>query len=123
MHFHPREQAALREVGLTTEQLEAASDAVAAATRDEADRLASFFDRDTVYSDMDRAHSTADVHEHEVDFLDLFTHADDIRGYLRFDSWGVWVAGGRLLSETVAELTLGPTVHARVRFATDPGEL
>lgn len=123
MHFDPREQAALREAGLTTDQLEAASDAVAAAAEADAARVEEFFERETVYSDMDRAHSTDDVHEHAVDFIDLFTHSEDIRGYLRFDTWGVWVAGGRVLGEEVVELTLGPTVHDRVRFAAEPGEL
>jgi len=87
-----------------------------------------FFERDTVYSDMDLAHSTGDVQEHSVEYLDLFTHADDIRGYLRFESWGVWVEDGRLLRDgedgpELVELTLGPTVHDRVRFAADPEEL
>jgi hypothetical protein len=128
MHFDQREQAALREAGLTTDELEAASDAVAEAAARDAARLEAFFERETVYSDMDRAHSTDDIHEHAVDFLDLFTHSEDIRGYLRFDSWGVWVAGGRILRESgdgpeVVELTLGPTVHDRVRFAPKPGEL
>ena len=123
MHFDPREQDALREAGLTTDQLEAASDTVAAAAEADAAALADFFDRETVYSDMDRAHSAADIHEHTVDFLDLFTHSEAIRGYLRFDSWGVWVASGRVLREGVVELTLGPTVHDRVRFAAEPGEL
>jgi hypothetical protein len=123
MHFDPREQAALREAGLTTDQLEAASDAVAEAAEADAARIEEFFERGTVYSDMDRAHSTAEVHEHAVDFIDLFTHSEDIRGYLRFDTWGVWVAGGRVLREGVVELTLGPTVDGRVRFAAEPGEL
>jgi len=123
MHFDPREQEALREAGLTTDQLEAASDAVAAAAETEAARIEDFFDRETVHSDMDRAHSADDVHEHAVEFVDLFTHSEDVRGYLRFDSWGVWVAGGRVLREGVVELTLGPTVHDRVRFAAEPGEL
>ncbi len=128
MHFDQREQTALREAGLSTEDIERVSDAVATAASEEADRLQAFFDRDTVYSDMDRAHSSSDIQEHAVDFLDLYTHADEIRGYLRFDSWGVWVAGGRTLRTgaeglELVELTLGPTVHDRVRFATDPEEL
>jgi hypothetical protein len=123
MHFHPREQAALREAGLSTEQLESVSAAVADAATEAAADLEAFFERDTVYSDMDRAHSTDAVHEHTVEYLDLFTHSADLRGYLRFDTWGVWVADGRRLSDAVVELTLGPTVHDRVRFAADPGEL
>ena len=66
---------------------------------------------------MDRAHSASEFPEHTVEYLDLFTHADDIRGYLRFDTWGVPVEGGRVLSDEVVELSLGPTVDGRVRFA------
>ncbi|MEF8872731.1 MAG: hypothetical protein V5A41_13980 [Haloarculaceae archaeon] len=128
MHFDQREQVALRDVGLSTDDIEAVSDAVAAAAERDADRLRDFFDREAVHSDMDRAHSSSEIQEHTVDFLDLFTHSEDIRGYLRFDSWGVWVAGGRILKTVgdepiVVELTLGPTVHDRVRFAPNPGEL
>ncbi len=145
MHFDQREQAALRTAGLSTADLRSVSADVAAAAEREADRLRTFFDRETVYSDMDRAHSSADVHEHDLEFVDLFTHAEAIRGYLRFETWGAWIADGRVLRpasavpeadapETVGddapsdpadlvELTLGPTVHDRVRFAADPEEL
>jgi len=120
MHFDQRTQAALREAGLSTEEIEAASERVVAATREAAADLEAFVaDRDTVYSDMDLAHSAEEFPEHAVDYLDLFTHADDIRGYLRFDSWGVPVEGGRVLSDDVVELSLGPTVSDRVRFAAD----
>lgn len=120
MHFSQREQRALAEVGLSTDEIADASEAVIAATEDAADDLDRFFaDRETVYSDMEMAHSASDVQEHAVEYLDLFTHAEDIRGYLRFDSWGVPVEGGRVLGEDVVELTLGPTVDARVRFAHD----
>jgi hypothetical protein len=120
MHFTQREQRALREAGLSTDEIESASEAVVELTDEAATDLKSFFaDRETVYSDMDLAHSSSDVQEHTVDSLDLFTHADDIRGYLRFGSWGVPVEGGRVLSEDAVELTLGPTVDARVRFAAD----
>ena len=120
MHFTQREQRALRDAGLSTDEIEAASDAVVAATDEAAADLEAFFaDRERMYSDMDIAHSSGDVQEHAVEYLDLFTHADDIRGYLRFDSWGVPVQGGRTLSEEVVELTLGPTVDGRVRFAAD----
>ena len=124
MHFTQREQAALREAGLSTEEIEEASAAVVTATEADAERLEDFFaDRGTVYSDMDLAHSADDHPEHAVEYLDLFTHADDIRGYLRFDSWGVPVEGGRVLSEDVVELSLGPTVDDRVRFAADRADL
>jgi len=124
MHFDQREQAALREVGLSTAELTAASEAVVAATEADAERIESFFDdRETVRSDMDLAHASTDHPEHTVEYLDLFTHADDIRGYLRFASWGVPVEGGRVLSDDVVELSLGATVHDRVRFAGDADHL
>jgi len=118
MHFDPREQAALREVGLTTEELQAASEAVADAVAEAATDLEAFFDEhDTVYSTMDQAHSSAEFPEHEVRWLDTYTHAADLRGWLRFDTWGVPVEDGRVLSDGTVELTLGPTVNGRVRFA------
>jgi len=124
MHFSQREQQALAEAGLSTDEIAAASEAVVAATDEAATALEAFFaDRETIYSDMDMAHSASDVQEHAVEYLDLFTHADDIRGYLRFDSWGVPVEGGRVLGEDVVELTLGPTVDGRVRFAHDDDAL
>lgn len=120
MHFSQREQQALRDVGLSTEEIETASDAVVELTDEAATDLEGFFvGRDILYSDMDVAHSSSEIQEHDVEYLDLFTHADDVRGYLRFDSWGVPVEGGRVLSEAVVELSLGPTVDGRVRFAVD----
>jgi hypothetical protein len=112
MHFDPREQAALREVGLSTEDLERAAEQVAEAVATAASDLEAFFDEhETVYSDMDQAHSSADHPEHAVRWLDTYTHAADLRGWLRFDTWGVPVEDGTV------ELTLGPTVNDRVRFA------
>ena len=124
MHFDQRTQTALREAGLSTEEIAAVSERVVAATEADADALESFFaGLDTVYSDMGLAHSASEHPEHSVDYCDLFTHADDIRGYLRFDSWGVPVTGGRVLSDDVVELSLGPTVDDRVRFAAAPDAL
>ncbi|MFB6282177.1 MAG: hypothetical protein ABEH40_09170 [Haloferacaceae archaeon] len=124
MHFDPRVQRALREVGLDDADLRRASDLVAEAVSRDADRLESFFEaHDTLHADLDRAHSDAEIEAVAVESLDLYTHADDLRGYLRFESWGAYVEGGRPLSERVVELTLGPTVHDRVRFATDPDAL
>jgi hypothetical protein len=118
MHFDQRTQRALAEAGLSTDEMQDISERVVDATERDADRLEDFFtDLDTAYSDMDRAHSASEFPEHAVDYLDLFTHADDIRGYLRFDTWGAPVEGGRVLSEDVIELSLGPTVDGRVRFA------
>lgn len=124
MHFDQRTQAALRSVGLSMEEIQKASDHVVAATSETAASIETFFEgRDVVYSDMDRAHSTSDIQEHAVEFIDLYTHAADLRGYLRFDSWGVPIEGGRVLDDGMVELTLGPTVHDRVRFADDPDRL
>ncbi|ESP87574.1 DUF7532 family protein [Candidatus Halobonum tyrrellensis] len=124
MHFDPRTQSALRAVGLDTDEIRRASDLVAEATDEAAADLEAFFDGGgTYYSDMDRAHSSTDVQEHDVEFLDTYTHAADLRGYLRFDSWGVPVEGGRVLGDERVELTLGPTVNGRVRFARDADAL
>ena len=49
----------------------------------------------------------------------LYVHAADLRGYVRFDGWGAYVEDGRVLDDEVVELTLGPTVEDRVRFAAD----
>jgi hypothetical protein len=124
MHFDQRTQAALRDAGLSRNDIRDVSKAVAEAAARDAERLVAFFDGvETVYSDMEMAHSAADVQEHAVEYLDLYTHAADVRGYLRFDSWGVPVEGGRPLSEEKVELSLGGTVNARVRFALDPDRL
>ena len=124
MHFTQREQQALHDAGVEQATIEAASEAVVEATDDAAADLKAFFDgRETVYSDMDIAHSSSEIQEHTVEYCDLFTHADDIRGYLRFDTWGVPVEGGRILSDETVELSLGPTVHGRVRFVTDEDAL
>ena len=120
MHFTQREQHALREAGLDQSTLEAVSERVVEATAQAAAEITAFFEgRETVYSDMEGAHSSSDIRTHTLEYVDLYTHADDIRGYVRFDSWGVPVEGGRVLSDDVVELTLGPTVGGRVRFAGD----
>lgn len=124
MHFDQRTQRALRDVGLETEDLREASTAVVEAVEADADALESFFDKhETVYSDMDMAHSSEEYPEHAVEYLDLMTHADEMRGWLRFDSWGVYVEDGRLLEDEYVELTLGPTIDGRVRFASDRNTL
>lgn len=122
MHFDQREQAALREVGLSTDDLRRASALVAEAVDRTAADLEAFFDREVVYSDLDLAHAADDHAEHRVEFLDTYTHAADLRGWLRFDTWGVSVEDGRVLSEDVVELTLGGR-HGRTRFATEPEAL
>jgi len=124
MHFDQRTQAALREVGLDTDDLQTASDLVAASVDDAAAELAAFFDaHDVCYSDMDMAHAASDYPEHDVSHCDLTTHAAELRGWLRFDTWGAFVEDGRVLERdadgdpAVVELSLGPSVHERVRFA------
>lgn len=118
MHFDQRTQKALREVGLEQETIIEVSDRVAELVSEDATELEGFFaDHDTVYSDMELAHGRAAFPEHTVEYCDLFTHGADIRGYLRFDSWGVPVEGGRVLGEDLVELSLGPTVNDRVKFA------
>jgi hypothetical protein len=120
MHFDQRTQTALREAGLSRSEIREVSKAVASAAEQDAETLEAFFDGvEAVYSDMDLAHSAAEITEHAVDYLDLYTHGADIRGYLRFDSWGVPVEDGRPLSDETVELSLGGTVNARVRFARD----
>ena len=120
MHFDQRTQRALREFGLSTDDIREVSEAVVDATAEAAADLEAFFaDLDTVYSDMDLAHSASEHPEHDLEYVDLYTHADDLRGYVKFDGWGAYVEGGRVLSEEVVELSLGETVHDRVRFAAD----
>ncbi|GAB7009842.1 DUF7532 family protein [Halorubrum trueperi] len=129
MHFDGRTQQALREAGLDAEAIVAASERIADLTAKDADRLGDFFDRDgPYYSDMELAHSTAETQEHPTADVDLFTHGDDLRGYLSLDGWGIPVEGGRVLREgdgspALIELSLGATIHGRVRFSRDRGEL
>lgn len=128
MLFDQRVRAKLREAGLDRDTIRRIEEDVAEEAREEADRIEAFFDGvDTVFSDMDRAHSSEEFPEHTVEYVDLFTHSEDIRGYLRFDTWGVYVESGRVLRDgegedegpPLVELSLGPTVHDRVRFSTD----
>ncbi len=124
MHFDQRTQKALREFGLTTEEITDISESVVGSTAAEAEAIESFLSGlDTVYSDMDLAHSSAEFPEHELESVDLYTHAADLRGYINFGSWGAYVENGRVLSPSVVELTLGPEVHDRVRFSDDRTEL
>jgi hypothetical protein len=124
MHFDSRVQDALREVGLDDEAIRRADGLVREAVARDAERLTAFFEEhDTLYADLDRAHSDSVVEEVTVDSLDCYTHGADLRGYLRFDSWGAYVEGGRVLADDLVELTLGPTVHDRVRFATERDRL
>lgn len=115
MQFDPRTQAALREVGPTTAEIETASDSVVAAVRADADSIGEFFaDHEQLVSDT---HSDESIQTHPS--VDLYTHGGGLRGWLSLDGWGAYVEDGRVLSESVVELSLGPTVHDRVRFATD----
>lgn len=129
MHFDGRTQQALREAGLDAAAIATVSDRVAELVADDANRLREFFADDGPYhSDMELAHSTAAVQEHATADIDVFTHGSDLRGYLSLDGWGVPIEGGRILrsageTPVLVELSLGPTIHDRVRFARDPEEL
>lgn len=157
MLFDQRTRAALRDAGLTQADISDVEQRVTEQAREDARRVEAFFDGlDTVYSDMDQTHSVADYPEHDLDYVDLFTHSEDIRGFLRFETWGAYVEGARVLEREatasegasgvpesgasggsaeqrssggaasaesahplVVELTLGPTVDDRVRFAAE----
>ena len=140
MHFDGRTQQALREAGLDTAAVAEVSDRVAELVDRDAERLERFFAAEgPFYSDMELAHSRAETQEHASADVDLFTHGSDLRGYLALDGWGVPVEGGRVLRTAdeaadgdvdqgdgrpvLVELSLGPTIHDRVRFARDEGEL
>ena len=139
MHFDERTQQALHESGLDAEAVAAAADRVAELVDPDAERLREFFaDDGPFHSDMELAHSTAETQTHPTADVELFTHGSDLRGYLSLDGWGVAVEDRRVLrtaaeddAETseetsrpvLVELTLGPTIHDRVRFARDGGEL
>jgi hypothetical protein len=125
MLFDQRTRERLRDAGLTRDDLREIEQSVTDEAAAEAERVESFFSGlETVYSDMDQTHSAEDFPEHGLDYVDLFTHSQDIRGFVRFDSWGAYVEGARVLTEDdgepeTVELTLGPTIHDRVRFARD----
>ncbi|MFC3478128.1 DUF7532 family protein [Halobacterium litoreum] len=120
MLFDQRTRELLRDAGLSQDDIQRVERDASEQARETADRVESFFDGlDTVYSDMDQTHSAADYPEHDLDYVDLFTHSEDIRGFVRFDSWGAYVEDARVLSEDAVELTLGPTIHGRVRFAAE----
>ncbi|WP_232687246.1 DUF7532 family protein [Halobacterium zhouii] len=133
MLFDQRTRAALREAGLSQDDLREVEQAASDRAAEDAERVESFFDGlDVVYSDMDLTHSRDDHPEHDLEYVDLFTHSEDVRGFIRFASWGVYVEGARVLETTdgesagevrVVELTLGPTVNDRVRFARERSAL
>ena len=124
MHFDQREQRALREAGLSTEEIGDVSDRVAALVEETAADLEAFFERhETLHSDLSMAHSSGEFSTHEGATLDCYTHAADLRGWLRFETWGAYVEDGRVLSDDLVELSLGPTVNERVRFATSTDAL
>jgi hypothetical protein len=130
MLFDQRTRQHLRDAGLSRDDIREVERAVSEEAETVADRVESFFaDLDTVYSDVDQTHSAAAFPEHDLDYVDLFTHSEDIRGFVRFETWGVYVEGARVLEAdadsdpVVVELTLGPTIHDRVRFARDRADL
>jgi len=81
MHFDARTQRALREAGLDTDAIAAASDRVAELVDEDADSLREFFaPAGHYYSDMEMAHSATERQEHATADVDLFTHGSDLRG-------------------------------------------
>lgn len=124
MLFDQRTRTKLREAGLDNDTLRRIESEVAADAEAEAREVESFFaDLDVVYSDMDLTHSRSEFPEHNLEYVDLFTHSQDIRGFIRFETWGAYVEGARTLTDDIVELELGPTVHDRVRFAPDRAAL
>jgi len=118
MLFDQPTRRALRDAGVSADTLRDVEETVAREARETATEVSAFFaDHGTVYSDMEQTHSNDAYPEHDVDYCDLFTHSQDVRGFLRFDTWGVYVEGARTLDDGTVELELGPTVHDRVRFA------
>jgi hypothetical protein len=130
MLFDQRTRQHLRDAGLSRDDIREVERAVSEDATEVAQRVESFFAAlDTVYSDMDQTHSAAEYPEHDLDYVDLFTHSEDIRGFVRFETWGAYVEGARVLEDdesgdpAIVELTLGPTIHDRVRFARDRADL
>ncbi|NIB98431.1 hypothetical protein [Halobacterium sp. R2-5] len=129
MLFDQRTRTELRDAGLSQDDIAEIEQNVVEQSREDAERVQSFFDgRDVVYSDMELTHGRDDYPEHDLEYVDLFTHSEDIRGFVRFDTWGAYVEGARVLEEldgepAVVELTLGPTVDDRVRFAGERSRL
>lgn len=124
MRFDQRARQALRDAGVSPDAIQRAEQDLADAASETAADVEAFFDGvDTVYSDMDKTHASADYPEHDLDYVDLFTHSDDVRGFVRFDTWGAYVEDARVLSDDVVELTLGPGVNDRVRFARERAPL
>ncbi|MFB6068992.1 MAG: hypothetical protein ABEJ90_03595 [Halobacterium sp.] len=120
MLFDQRTRERLRDAGLSQDAIQRIEREVSEDARETADAVEAFFEGvDTVYSDMDQTHSAADYPEHDLDYVDLFTHSEDVRGFVRFETWGAYVEGARVLGDDVVELELGPTVHDRVRFARE----
>lgn len=131
MHFDRRTQAALSDVGIDIDDLRGASDAIGNAVAAYAKAIESFFDdHETVYSDASMTHSngqhpehTVRYLEHPVRYLGVTTHAGEMRGWLRSDTWDAFVKDGHVLGEEYVELSLGSPIHGRGRFATDRAPL
>lgn len=76
MHFDQRTQTALREYGLSTDEIDDISESVVEATAAEADAIESFLSGlGTAYSDMDPAHSSTEYPQHDLADVELYTHA------------------------------------------------
>jgi len=119
MHFDQRTQRAFRDVGLETDELRAASEAVVDAVAEDAAALEAFFDEhDTVYPTWrwpTRVRTTPNTTS-----TTPTSRLTPTRCAAGSDStWGVSVEDGRILGDGHVELSLGPTIDDRVRFAAD----
>jgi len=129
MLFDARTRSALREAGVDADTLRDIEDRVAEEAAETAGEVEAFLGGGpekparTVYSDMDLTHATDEYPEHDLRYADLFTHSQDVRGFVRFGTWGAYVEGVRVLDDDVVELEVGPTVNERVRFAHSRGAL
>ena len=119
MHFDARTEMALREVGLSEADVAEAGDILVQATRDAAEALESFFEgRRRVVADMGNDDEGEDHPVLVIEYVDLYTDDADIRGYIRFDTWGAAVEGGYVIDDgQLVELDLGDPINERVRFA------
>ncbi len=121
MHFDAPRTAALRELA-SSKRPSSGLRRGGRSHRRRGRRPGAFFDgRETVHSDMVSL-TAPSRQEHTVEYCDLLTHADDIRGY-RASTPGRSGRGRTPSSEEKVELSLGPTVHGRVRFAADEDAL
>jgi len=119
MHFDPRTGLAFREVALSTPEIETVAKLVSRVIREGAMFFETSFEwMKTALPDMSPAHSDGNYPEDAPEYVDLSPDVADFRGHVRLDGWGAPVEDGRVLKDgTLVELSPGPTVDDRIRFA------